>query len=88
MVIKQRVSRLFPGVIQRASEPSPTEVSPRGLEALEARIAHLETALEGLQDAVHRRALLDDERIDELRRRTEPGQMARDLTEDARSRGL
>lgn len=88
MVIRQRVSRLFPGVMQRASEPSPTEVPELGVEALAARIAHLESALEGLQDAVHRRAVLDDERIGELRRRTEPAQMARDLTEEARSRGL
>jgi hypothetical protein len=58
------------------------------LETLEARIEHVETALEGLQDAVHRRAVLEDENIDELRRRTEPDQMARDLSRDARSRGL
>jgi uncharacterized coiled-coil protein SlyX len=58
------------------------------LESLEARVGHLEAALEGLQDAVHRRSLLDDEQMEELRRRTEPGQMARDISEDARRRGL
>jgi hypothetical protein len=58
------------------------------LETLEARIEHLETVLEGLQDAVHRRAVLEDESIGELRRRTEPDQMARDLSRDARRRGL
>jgi hypothetical protein len=56
--------------------------------SLEARVAHLESALEGLQDAVHRRALQDDEQMEEIRRRTEPGQMARDISEDARRRGL
>lgn len=49
---------------------------------------HLELALEGLQDAVHRRAVHEDETIDELRRRTEPSQIARDLSRDARKRGL
>jgi uncharacterized coiled-coil protein SlyX len=58
------------------------------VEALEARIRHLETALEGLQDAVYRQAQLGEERLDELRRRMEPGQMAIDLAQDARKRGL
>jgi uncharacterized coiled-coil protein SlyX len=58
------------------------------VEALETRIQHLETALEGLQDAVYRQAQLGEERLDELRRRMEPGQMAIDLAQDARKRGL
>jgi hypothetical protein len=58
------------------------------LETLEARIEHLETAHEGLQDAVHRRAILEDENMGELRRRTEPNRMARELSRDARKRGL
>jgi hypothetical protein len=58
------------------------------LERLEAQLRHVEAALEGLQDAVHRRSLLDDERNDELQRRTRPGQIARDLSDDARNRGL
>jgi uncharacterized coiled-coil protein SlyX len=58
------------------------------VETLEARVAHLEAELEGLQDAVHRQAVVKDEQIDELRRRTAPEQLARDLNEDARRRGL
>jgi uncharacterized coiled-coil protein SlyX len=58
------------------------------LETLEARMEHLERALEGLQDAVYRQAMLEDENVGELRRRTEPEQMARDLSQDARKRGL
>jgi uncharacterized coiled-coil protein SlyX len=56
--------------------------------ALEARVAHLEAALEGLQDAVYRQAQLGEERLEDLRKRMEPGQMAIDLAEDARRRGL
>jgi hypothetical protein len=74
-----------------ASSPGPqaTErsISAR-LEAVEAQLGHLEAALEGLQDAVHRRALLEDERNEELQRRTRPSQIARDLSNDARDRGL
>ena len=58
------------------------------LEALEARMEHLEAAFEGLQDAVYRQAVLEHENIGELRRRTEPEQMARDLSGDTRRRGL
>jgi hypothetical protein len=58
------------------------------LRTLEARMEHLERALEGLQDAVYRQARLEDENINELRRRIEPEQMARDLSQDARKRGL
>ncbi len=43
------------------------------LRAVEASVAHLEPALEGLQDALYRRSQLDDERNDELLRRTEHG---------------
>jgi hypothetical protein len=54
------------------------------LETLEARIEHLESAHEGLQDAVYRRAVLEDASIEELRRRSESGQIARDRSENAR----
>jgi len=49
---------------------------------------HLEAALEGLQDALYRLAQRGDESIEELRRRTEPGRIARELSDDARRRGL
>jgi uncharacterized coiled-coil protein SlyX len=58
------------------------------LETLEARTAHLEAALEGLQDALYRQALLEGEHIGELRRRTDPEQLARDLSRHARKNGL
>jgi hypothetical protein len=58
------------------------------MEALEARVKHLEAALEGLQDAVYRQAQLGEVKHEELRRRMEPGQLAIDLAEDARRRGL
>jgi uncharacterized coiled-coil protein SlyX len=52
----------------------------RRLETLEARIEHLEGALEGLQDAVYRQAVLEDEKLDEVRRQIAPERMARELT--------
>jgi hypothetical protein len=58
------------------------------IERLEARVEHLETALEGLQDAVHRESVRHDERIAELQRRTAPQSIAQALSEDARRRGI
>jgi uncharacterized coiled-coil protein SlyX len=58
------------------------------VEMLEARIQHLEAALEGLQDAVYRQAKLAEDKHDELRARIEPERMAVDLAQDALRRGL
>ena len=58
------------------------------LDSLETRAEHLEAALEGLQDALYRQSKHQDAQIAELQRRTEPGQVRRDLSEDARRRGL
>jgi hypothetical protein len=58
------------------------------LETLAARVEHLEAELEGLQDAVYRQAVLEQENIGDLRKRTAPEQLARDLGQDARRRGL
>ena len=58
------------------------------LERVEARVEHLETALEGLQDALYRHEVLDEENMSELHRRMDPEQLARDLSRDARRRGL
>jgi predicted RNase H-like nuclease (RuvC/YqgF family) len=99
--IAARVSGLWQGRnARRRSRPRSREVAweqrletlearIQHLEAsLEARIEHLEASLEALQDALYRRAVLEDKNFDELRRRTEPGQMARELSQDARRRGL
>jgi hypothetical protein len=58
------------------------------VETVEARMEHLEAELEGLQDALYRHAVVEGERIEELHRRTTPEQLARDVSEDARRRGL
>jgi uncharacterized coiled-coil protein SlyX len=62
--------------------------SERRIELLERRVSHLEELLEGLQDAVHRESVRRDEEAAQLQRRTEPREMARALSDDARKRGL
>src|SRR5450755_4215584 len=88
VVTTRPVIRVWRSGGERSSRPSPDVGWQHRLDTLEARVEHLETALEGLQDAVHRRAILEDENIGELRKRTEPNEMARDLNRNARTRGL
>lgn len=65
--IAERVRRRWRGRSgAQSSSPRPVDAGwQQQLKALEARVEHLESALEGLQDAVHRRAVLEDEQIDE-----------------------
>lgn len=58
------------------------------LRALEARVAHLEQLVEGLQDSVHRQSERQGKLIAELRAQVQPGAMGAALAEDARNRGL
>jgi uncharacterized coiled-coil protein SlyX len=58
------------------------------IPVLEARIAHLERLVEGLQDSVHRESERQLKLIAELQAQVEPGAMGSALAEDARSRGL
>ena len=58
------------------------------IEMLEQRIHHLESMLEGLQDAVDRQVTAHAEQLAELRKRTQPAELARALSEDARRRGI
>lgn len=71
-----------------ARPDSHTDHPPEPLDALEARVAHLEGQLEGLQDSVHRESERHEALIAELRAQVEPGAMGAALAEDARNRGL
>ena len=70
--------------------PDPRSADPDSdpLQSLEARVAHLERLVEGLQDSVHRESDRHSKLIAELQAQVEPGAMAAALAEDARNRGL
>jgi Tfp pilus assembly protein FimV len=68
---------------REASDPPPD-----ALQALEARVAHLERQLEGLQDSVHRESERHAKLIAELQTQVQPGTMGAALAEDVRNRGL
>jgi uncharacterized coiled-coil protein SlyX len=73
---------------RRGGAGAPEQAWKQRLEDLEARLGHVESELEGLQDAVHRQAVREDDNVEELRRRLAPERIARELSEDARRRGL
>jgi uncharacterized coiled-coil protein SlyX len=58
------------------------------IRSLEQRVTHLEAMIEGLQDSVHRQTQRTQDQIDDLRHRTEPSEISRALSRDARERGL
>jgi hypothetical protein len=60
----------------------------RRYEELRDRVERLESVVEGLQDALYRETQRQDERIAALHARTEPDEIARALSADARRRGL
>jgi hypothetical protein len=68
------------------AEPDP-DLAPRP-EALDARMEHVEAALDGLKDAIHRQVVREDERLADLRKRTARERIARELSAAARPRDL
>jgi hypothetical protein len=67
-------------------EPEPLE--PDVAERLERRIAHLESQVEDLQDALHRATVRQERHFEDVDHRLDPAVLARALSEDARRRGL
>lgn len=71
-----------------AAADAPADPEDARLQALEARVAHLERLVEGLQDSVHRESKRHGKLIAELQGLVEPGAMGVALAKDARNRGL
>jgi hypothetical protein len=82
-----RVAQLGRG--RRAADlAGPADAQARRIEALEERVDQLEALLEGFQDSVHRESLREGGRIGALEKRTEPEEISRALSRDARERGI
>ena len=71
-----------------AAAPASAAGHERRIEVLEERVDQLEALFEGLQDAVHRESVREDKRIGALEKKSEPEEISRALSRDARERGL
>jgi uncharacterized coiled-coil protein SlyX len=58
------------------------------VRGLEARVAHLEQMVEGLQDSVHREAERHEKLLAEIQAQIQPAAMSAALAEHSRDRGL
>jgi hypothetical protein len=80
----RRVSR----ETDEAAKVPAVEREPDRLRALETRIQHLESLVQGLQDSVHRESSRQAKRIAEIEARIQPAALGKALSDDARERGL
>ncbi len=71
-----------------APDADPRSDDSHTIASLQARLAHLERQLEGLQDAMHREGTRQNKRITDLEARTDPAALAVALNRDERKRGL
>jgi hypothetical protein len=71
-----------------AAAQAPAAGHERRIEVLEERVDQLEALLEGLQDAVHRESVREGGRIEALEKKSEPAEISRALSRDARERGV
>ena len=88
--LAERVAGAWRG-LRAGAEPTPSGSDPDvelRLAAVDARLGHMEGALEDLQDALYRQARREDETRADLHKRTEPKRIAKELSADARRRGL
>jgi hypothetical protein len=67
---------------------APGEDYGERIRAIEQRMRRLETQVEGFQDSVHRESVRRDRDIHELQSKTEPSELSRALSRDARERGI
>lgn len=77
-----------PDGMARLRTTPPAEPDPPAAPDLQARLAHLEQLVQGLQDSVFRESQRHEKRIADLEARVEPGALASALSKDARDRGL
>jgi len=88
LIARIRQIRRVSGAAEAAAGPRPAEQGQHEIAALELRIAHLETLVQGLQDSVHRETTRLGKRIVELETQIQPAALGRALSDDARERGL
>jgi hypothetical protein len=78
----------FPAAGDTADLHARVRNTETGQRETRARLDRLESLVEGLQDAVHRETVRQQHLIDALQQKTDPAELARALSDDARRKGL
>jgi uncharacterized coiled-coil protein SlyX len=88
LIARIRQMRRAGGSAATAAAASTENPTSDRLDALQARIAHLESLIEGLQDSVHRESDRQGKLIAQLQAQVDPAAMSAAISRDARDRGL
>jgi hypothetical protein len=88
LIARIRQVRRAAATAAEPGKPAPYVSEPDHLRALEARVEHLESLVQGLKDSVHREFSRHAKLIAELEARTQPAVLGKALSDDARERGL
>jgi hypothetical protein len=88
LITRIRQIRRSAAASEKPSAAAPATPDAAVIRSLEARVAHLEQLLEGLQDSVHRESQRQAKLIAELQAQIQPAAIGAALSKDARERGL
>ncbi len=88
LIARIRQIRRVSKTADEAAKPPTVDLEQAQVRALDARVAHLEQLVQGLQDSVHREFSRHTKQIAELEARVQPGALGKALSDDARARGL
>jgi hypothetical protein len=87
LIARIRQMRRMSTARERTGKAS-SEPPPDRIQVLEARVAHLEQLVQGLQDSVHRESDRHARLIADLQDQVEPRAMRAAIARDTRERGL
>jgi len=88
LIARIRQLRRASAAAEKRSPTATGSADAATVRALEARIAHLERMVEGLQDSVHRESERHGKLIAELQAQIQPAAIGAALSKEARDRGL
>jgi uncharacterized coiled-coil protein SlyX len=88
LIARIRQIRRVAKPLDQPAKPSTVDPEQRQMHALETRVAHLESLVQGLQDSVHRESSRQAKRLTDLEGRLQPEALTKALSDDARERGL
>lgn len=88
LIARIRHIRRVAAATEKPVPDAPSSPDSALFRIVEARIAHLEQMVQGLQDSVHRESERQERLIADIQEQIQPAAMSAALSKDARDRGL